>query len=200
MTDTPQSMPIEIKRRFTGRVLYSSTTAADLAAAVLEAVAAKVDLSNAKLTDLVMPYGASLDGASLDWASLVGARLDGARLDGASLDGARLVGASLVGASLDGASLDGASLDGARLDEASLDGAQILSVAQVRFTGHGQCGRTLLAVKHEKGIHLWCGCFSGTPDELRAFIANDQERLRKTRTLALDTMLALLDAKNEAAP
>ena len=51
-------MPIEIKSRFTERVLYTSEKET-IKEALEEAVAAKVDL-----------YGASLDGARLDGASL----------------------------------------------------------------------------------------------------------------------------------
>jgi hypothetical protein len=48
-------------------------------------------------------------------------------------------------------------------------------------------------------VHLHCGCFAGTEAELRAYIANGPAHLRRTRTLALDTVLMLLDAKNDEA-
>ena len=42
---------------------------------------------------------------------------------------------------------------------------------------------------------FFCGCFTGTESELREYIAkNDPEKYARTRTLALDTALALLNA------
>jgi hypothetical protein len=123
MTDTPQSLPIEILHYWTNAVLFRGQPGEDLKRTVERAVLVGASLDGASLD------GASLDGASLDGASLVGARLDGASLDGASLVGARLVGASLDGASLVGARLDGASLDGASLVGASLVGARLVGAS-----------------------------------------------------------------------
>lgn len=91
----------------------------------------------------------------------------------------------------------GANLRGADLRGADLNGAKITATASVQFTGHGECGRQLLALKTEKEIRLFCGCFMGNVEELRKYIADGSEKLRKTRTLALDTVLVLLDARNE---
>ena len=63
------NMAIEIKDRWTERVLYSSDKATDLRQCVIEAVA----------------NGANLYGANLRSANLDGANLDGANLDGANL-------------------------------------------------------------------------------------------------------------------
>ena len=93
-------MTIDILHRYTKAVLYHSTSAPDLSAAVVEAV----------------KDGANLDGANLDGAYLHGANLDGANLDGANLDGANLHGAYLRGANLRGANLRGANLRGANLE------------------------------------------------------------------------------------
>lgn len=108
-------------------------------------------------------------------------------------------GANLDGANLDGANLNGANLARADLARADLDGAKekIASFAMVQFTGHGESGRMLTAIKGEKSIRLWCGCFSGSVDDLRAYIEKGDKRLQKTRTLALNTVLALLEAKND---
>ena len=73
------NMAIEIKDRWTERVLYSSDKATDLRQCVIEAVA----------------NGANLYGANLRSANLYGANLDGANLYGANLDGANLDGANL---------------------------------------------------------------------------------------------------------
>jgi hypothetical protein len=49
-------------------------------------------------------------------------------------------------------------------------------------------------------VKLFCGCFRGTPDELRSFIADNEPRYARTRTVALDAVLLLLDTSNEVAP
>ena len=75
---------MEIKRRYTGEVLFTAKGATTVAAAVTMAVAA----------------GANLDGANLNRANLDGANLNRASLDGANLYGANLDGANLYGANL----------------------------------------------------------------------------------------------------
>src|SRR6186713_49028 len=108
-------LKIEIKSRFTGKILFSyekeNNTIKDT---VLKALEDGANLVRANL------YGANLDGANLVRANLDGANLYGANLDGANLDGANLDGANLYGANLDGANLDGANLDGANLVRANL--------------------------------------------------------------------------------
>jgi uncharacterized protein YjbI with pentapeptide repeats len=211
MTDTHQYPPIEIKHRWTNDVLFSSAKAKSLRDAVIEAVASGANLSYANLnganlsdSNLIRAdlygadlYGANLYGANLISADLNGADLNGADLNGADLNGADLYGANLYCANLSGANLSGANLSGADLIDAYLNGSKIVSVAQISFTGHGQCGRTLIAIQTETAIYICCGCFAGSPDELRAWIIGDEKRLAKTRTLALDTALILLAAKND---
>ena len=87
---------IEIKKRWTGAVLYSGEHA-DVKEAVEAAVKA----------------GANLRGANLRGANLRGADLDGANLDGAYLDGANLDDACLAGAQV-GKGGDEATLVGSR--------------------------------------------------------------------------------------
>ena len=101
-------MKIEIKHRFTGKVLFDGEFAT-LALAVVAAVAA----------------GADLIGADLIGANLRGANLSGANLSGANLSGADLRGANLSGANLSGANLRGANLRGANLSDADLSGADL---------------------------------------------------------------------------
>ncbi len=77
---------IEIKSRYDAtKVLYTSTKAETLRAAVIEAVA-----KGAYLT------GANLTGANLTGADLTGAYLTGTVLTGADLTGAHLTGAPVV--------------------------------------------------------------------------------------------------------
>ena len=126
------------------------------------------------------------------------ANLQDANLRGANLQDANLQGANLQGDNLQGANLQGANLRGANLRGANLRGDELVTgTASIQFTAHGEFGRTLIAVKSEKRILLWCGCFHGTPADLRTYIANGSDNLKKTRTLALDTILMLLEAKNE---
>ena len=120
-------MTIEIKDRWTGKVLFTAKGATTIAAAVTMAVAAGANLYGASLDR------ASLDGASLDGASLDGASLNRASLNGANLDGANLYRANLNGANLDGANLDGASLDGASLYRANLNGASLENVKNLFY-------------------------------------------------------------------
>lgn len=96
--------------------------------------------------------------------------------------------------------LQRADLRGADLLGADLLGA-VYAFASVSFLGHGECGRTLTAFRRNEGDAptLQCGCFYGNTTELRAYIANGESKYRTTRTLALDTVLMLLDAKNDNA-
>ena len=86
----------------------------------------------------------------------------------------------------------------ADLSRANLSGA-IFAFAAVSFLGHGECGRTLTAIRRKEGDapELFCGCFTGNTKALREYIENGPEKYRTTRTLALDTVLMLLDARNE---
>ncbi len=102
-------------------------------------------------------------------------------------------GAVLRSADLRSAVLSGADLSGAVLRSA------IFAWAQVAFMGHGECGRMLTAVRFKEGEapKLWCGCFTGNTKELREFIENGAPNLKKTRLMALDAVLLLLDARND---
>jgi len=224
MTDTSQSLPNEIRNRYTNSVIYKSNTAKTIKDTLVEAVESGANLGDAYLGDAYL-RGANLRDANLRGAYLGGAYLGGANLGGANLGGANLRGANLGGAylgdaylgdaNLRGANLRGANLRGANLGDAYLGGAnlgganlgganlgddgKILSTASVQFTGHGVCGRNLLAVQAEKTTRIFCGCFNGTPDELRAWIDCNEAIYRKTRTLALDTALMLLSVENDTA-
>ncbi len=120
-----------------------------------------------------------------------------ADLSGANLRNANLSGANLSGADLRNANLSGADLRNANLSGANLSGALGLCYAQVSFSEHGECGRMLTAIKRAEEIELFCGCFTGNLEALRQYIGNGEERLKKTRTLALDTVLILLEATND---
>jgi hypothetical protein len=150
----------EIKRRYTGAVLYSGG-GESLRDVVEAAVKARANLARAYLAR------ANLDGANLD-----GAYLAGAYLDGANLDGANLARANLAGANLDGADLDGTNLDGANLDGAFLAGAALLGKRPILQIGPiGSRCAYLVAYITDAGVRLRAGCFSGSLDEFRAACA-----------------------------
>ena len=105
---------IEIVHRYTRAVLYAAATADTIAEAVVQAIAARADLTNADLTDAVLT-GADLTGAVLTRADLTDAVLTGADLTDAVLTGADLTRADLTRADLTRADLTRAVLTGAVL-------------------------------------------------------------------------------------
>ena len=91
-----------------------------------------------------------------------------------------------------------ANLSYANLSYANLSYAAH-SWAQVAFMSHGECGRMLTAIqiKKSEGTKFFCGCFTGSENQLRKYIGDGAQNLRKTRTLALNTVLTLLAARND---
>jgi hypothetical protein len=156
------------------------------------------NMTDANLTDANLT-GAYMKGADLTGAYMTEAYMKGADLTGAYMKDADLTGADLTDANLTGAYMKGANLTGAYMRGEGGEKEAIVAIAMVQFTGHGECGRTLTAIKTEKSIRLSCGCFYGGPDDLLAYIASGKKHLAKTRALALDTVLMLLDATNEEA-
>jgi Pentapeptide repeats (8 copies) len=110
---------IEIKSRWSGKVLYTAEDAQDVRRALQDAVACGANLCGANLC------GANLCGANLRDADLRGANLRDADLRGANLRDADLCGANLRGANLCDADLCGANLRGANLRGANLRGANL---------------------------------------------------------------------------
>ena len=116
----------------------------------------------------------------------------------ANLSYANLSYANLSYANLRSANLSYANLRSANLRSANLSYA-VHSWAQVAFMGHGDCGRMLTAIQIKKtdSPAFFCGCFTGDEQALRAYIAGGDARLRKTRTIAVDTVITLLSARND---
>ncbi len=167
-------MSIEIKT-VRGTVLYTAESAADVRAAVTEAVAAGADLRGADLGGANLGganlYGADLRGADLGGADLGGADLRGANLRGANLYGADLYGADLGGANLYGADLRGADLYGANLYGANLYGANLrganLGGADLRGAKNVDLviARTRI-IPDEGPVIGWKKCFTKSGGEL----------------------------------
>ena len=160
-------MTIEIKSRYTGMTIYTHGGS---------------DLSEADLHE-----------ANLRWANLSGADLRGANLHEANLRWANLSGANLSGADLREADLRWANLRGADLSEADLSGN--VKYAACSFTGHGECGRQLLALSIDGYVKYHCGCFRGTREELCAYIDNGEKRYRESRYVALDCVDMMMECQ-----
>ena len=141
-------MKIEIKNRWSGRVIFTHETDGNtVALTVKAALAASVslrcanlrcanlsganlrcaDLSDADLSGANLRC-ADLSGAYLRCADLSGAYLSGANLRDADLSGANLRCADLSGAYLRCADLSGADLSGANLRDADLSGANLTAI------------------------------------------------------------------------
>ena len=111
---------------------------------------------------------ANLRGADLRGANLCGASLRGADLRGADLRGADLRGADLCGADLCGADLRGANLCGAK--NITINNHIIIGSTIYTASGFGSKNRTTLGFPHANGVHIRCGCWSGTLVEFRTRI------------------------------
>ena len=156
-----------------------------------------IQIKNRFTSEVIMEVpnlrGADLCGANLRGADLRGANLHGTDLCGADLRGANLRGANLRYTNLHGADLHGTDLCGADLSGADLRRARGLIYAQISFTGHGESGRQLLAVKIDEQVIFFCGCFSGTEADLRVYIENGEENLKASRIFALETCLKAIE-------
>ena len=113
-----KQIKIEIKNRWTGRVLFEYSSE---------------DNTMAKTVEVAVSRNANLFGADLRNANLFGADLRNADLRGADLCGADLFGADLRGADLRGADLRNADLRGADLRGAK--GAYFACPSEGEFIG-----------------------------------------------------------------
>lgn len=119
---------IEIKNRWTGRVLFEYEKEDNtIKATLMEAVKKSANLRGADLG------GAYLRGANLCDANLRDADLRDADLGGANLGDADLCGADLRGADLRGANLCGADLGDAYLRDADLRDANLRDAKEIPF-------------------------------------------------------------------
>ncbi len=78
----------------------------------------------------------------------------------------------------------------ANLSGANLTECRGTEWASCGWTGHGECGRQLLAVRSFGTIKLFCGCFSGSEHELLRYIANGDDRHKSSRTKALEFVIS----------
>ena len=151
-----------------------------------------IQIRNRFTSEVIMEVS-DLCSADLRGADLRGANLHGIDLRGADLREADLSDANLRCIDLRGADLRQACLRGADLSGADLRRARGLIYAQISFTGHGESGRQLLAVKIDEQVIFFCGCFSGTEADLRVYIENGEENLKASRIFALETCLKAIE-------
>jgi uncharacterized protein YjbI with pentapeptide repeats len=173
---------------------------ADLRAAQLSGAnlhAAQLSCANLSAAQL---SGADLSGADLRCANLSSANLRAADLSGANLrcadlrranlSGADLHWADLSGANLHAAQLSGANLRAADLSRADLSEVRGVMVASCHWSAHGEHDRQLSAVLLHDGLRFYCGCFNGSEQELRSYIANGGAQYVASRTEALEFLLS----------
>ena len=150
------------------------------------------DLSNSNLNNSNLRY-ANLSNAYLSHTDLSGAYLGGADLSGADLRYANLNSAYLYHTDLYYTNLINDDLTNADFSEAKLNSVRNIQQASCCFTGHGELGRQLLAIKINNETMLFCGCFKGNEAELRKYIEEDEEKYKASRLIALDTVLKLIE-------
>ncbi len=96
------------------------------------------------------------------------------------------VRADLIRADLSGADLRGADLSGADLSGADLSGASGTVHAAASWSGHGECGRQLLAVRIGAEDVYFCGCFRGSAGDLQKYITAGAKEYRASRQRVFD--------------
>ena len=150
-------MKIEIKCRFSGKVLFEHT----------------VENNTIRLTvEAGVKTGAYLAGANLAGANLAGANLAGANLDRANLAEAYLDRANLAGAYLAGAYL----ADNSKL----LGNRPIFQIGPI-----GSRCAYFVAYLTDKGLRLRAGCFFGTRAEFEERLTQSDECTQKEYRAAL---------------
>jgi hypothetical protein len=63
-------------------------------------------------------------------------------------------------------------------------------VASCHWSAHGEHDRQLSAVLLHDGLRFYCGCFNGSEQELRSYIANGGAQYVASRTEALEFLLS----------
>ena len=94
--------------------------------------------------------------------------------------------ANLRNAYLHRVDLRRADLRWADLSRANLCEVTSIARCEVSWSTHGECGRKLMAVSIEDEDIYFCGCFSGSMKELRAYIERGAEEYKQSRTIAAD--------------
>ena len=155
----------------------------------------KGDTVNGKRADLSY---ANLRYANLRSANLSSANLSSANLRSADLSSANLRSADLSSANLRSANLSSANLRSANLSYADLSYAVGIQYAQCSFVGHGECGRMLTLIEYKEKLIFFCGCFKGSPEELKQYIKKGKPELAASRNLAMNFCMEAIKMKSNA--
>jgi hypothetical protein len=130
---------MDIKNRFTGTILYSSTCPT-LREAVIEAIKRKVNLSGSDLSGSDL-RGSDLSGSDLRESNLRGSDLSGSDLRDSDLRGSNLRDSDLRGSNLRGSDLSGSNLSGSDLSGSDLRESKNGAVCRMDFGGWSICVR-----------------------------------------------------------
>ena len=133
---------------------------------------------------------------------------EGVNLQGANLRNVYLLGANLPSADMSRVNLSGADMSRTYLRNANLSGADMYGVTLTgarhiaSITGVGIDGRTIYAVTHTGGPMFHIGCFWGGYEAAKAevtkkYSAPEYRRHLKSYLMALDMLVALLEAQND---
>jgi hypothetical protein len=154
------------------------------------------DLTGGNLSGLNLSYAqfchANLSGCSFSETVLTGANMASSRLYCADLTGANLRGTNFSGSNMYGSHLMDAVLIDADFMDANLSEARGIVYAQAAWSGHGECGRQLLAVRINNVDRYFCGCFEGTLKDLDEYIDEGETELKASRRLVRNFVAACM--------
>jgi len=68
-----------------------------------------------------------------------------------------------------------------------------IKYATCSFDSYGECGRQLTAIKINGEVTLSCGCFTGSPEDLKTYIKNGYKGIYESRMLAFNFVMAAID-------
>jgi len=142
------------------------------------------------------------EGANLRYENLSGVNLSDVNLSYSFLTGTNLCGANMTGANLAYASLRGARLHGANLCGANMTSADITGARGIASVIGGGVNRdAIYAVTHIGGPMFQVGDFWGGYEAAKAEVvekySGEYSRHLKPALMALDMLVALLEAQNE---
>jgi len=152
-----------------------------------DAILTRADLSMAKLNRV------SMKNAVLCRVNFKLADLYEANLRGSNLYCADMSNTNLRESNLSGTNMLFVNLFGARLHNANFAESNGIMHASCTFDGHGEAGRNLLGVAICGNITLFCGCWQGSPEELKDYIDKGTSGYKRTRTIAADFVVSRLE-------
>jgi uncharacterized protein YjbI with pentapeptide repeats len=137
-------------------------------------------------------YTSCLIGAELINVNMNRACLGQTTFFGFKITDSYLYAATLSNIMFNNGEIVNTNIEEIRIDEGAITRVKGVNYASVSFPWHGERGRTLLELEDGNATRYHCGCFSGTEAELWEYIGNDEARLVRSRSLALETVKMLL--------